>query len=435
MIIEYAVQSELNINDKLGFFFSTKQRFKCAYGGRNGGKSHDVATCTLLRGYVSPLIIVCLREYQKNLEDSVYRLLCNKIREGTQLRDFYDIKSDTIIGKNGTEFIFSGIKNAKNIKSFEGADIAWIEEAQSVSQTSWDILIPTIRKEGSEIWATFNPYDEKDPVYQLFVAKPRINMTTVKINYLENPYCPKIMIEEADYCKRVDYDAYSHIWLGFPQVLSDAVIYKGKYVSEDFTVDYIKGLPYFKGQRIVFHYGMDFGFVHAFAMIESFIHEGTLYVNKEIYMYNLEIDDLNEEVYNHFPHVVDHHVPIYADSARPDMISQLSRARYNRHGKAVRALNVRETVKGKGSVKDGIAFLKNFKKISVHSRCNNTLVEFANYKYVQDKLTGEIKDDIIKANDDAMDALRYSYNPEIEALRRPFFISADTVQALQDFRI
>ena len=166
----------IEVNEKLFFFYNERIRFKSADGGRNGGKSHDIATCALMRGFEQQLIIVCLREFQKNLADSVHRLLSNKIREDEAFSKFYTIQRDKIIGNNGTEFVFSGIRNAVNFKSFEAADIAWVEEAQTISQNSLDILIPTIRKPGSEIWFSFNPYDENDPIYQFTAINPRKNM-------------------------------------------------------------------------------------------------------------------------------------------------------------------------------------------------------------------------------------------------------------------
>ena len=149
--------------------FSKPSRYKVIYGGRGSGKSFSCARVLLGMGYAKPIRILCAREIQRSISDSVHKLLCGQIEE-MGLGGFYSITRDTIRGTNGTEIIFKGLRtNPQEIKSTEGIDICWVEEAQAVSAESWDVLIPTVRKPNSEIWLTFNPLDTNDPTFQRFV--------------------------------------------------------------------------------------------------------------------------------------------------------------------------------------------------------------------------------------------------------------------------
>src|SRR5262249_44110905 len=148
------------------------KRYKVLYGGRYGMKSWGAARALLMLGTQKPLRILCARELQNSIKDSVHKLLSDQI-EILGLREFYDIQQTSIKGVNGTEFSFEGIRhNISKIRSYEGIDICWVEEAVLVSSTSWETLIPTIRKEGSEIWMTFNPELEQDETYKRFVKDP-----------------------------------------------------------------------------------------------------------------------------------------------------------------------------------------------------------------------------------------------------------------------
>lgn len=413
----------LQINKKLSFLYTTPKRFKSVRGGRGGGKSHDFATACLMRGYESPIIIACLREYQKNLSESVHRLLSQKIREDEILKSFYTIYQDKIIGANGTEFSFSGIKNAVNFKSFEGADIAWVEEAQTISQDSLDILIPTIRKHGSEIWFSWNPNEEKDPIYQFCVVNPRDNMISVNINYDENPNCTDELLEEAEYTRTHDYDKYRHVWLGYPRKMSNAAVFKNKFIVKEFDLVDNNGILFYNDKRVTFKHGLDFGFsVDPTAATQSFIQDGVLYITKEVYRYHLETDDIIPAIKSVMPESL--RCKWYADNARPETIAQLAKVRTHRDGHLLEALTIEAAIKGKGSVVDGIEYLKNFKQIVIHPRCKNAIYEFENYQYKQDLKTGEIFAELEDKNNHFIDALRYSYNEEIQALRiRPMSVN------------
>ena len=192
------------------------KRFKVYYGGRGGAKSWAVAQALLLKGAEGKLTILCTREYQSSIKESVHRLLSTQI-ERMGLSSFYEIKGHEIVGKNGTMFIFQGLwNNVTEIKSMEGVDICWCEEADNISESSWDVLIPTIRKEKSEIWLTFNPGDELAATYVNFVVNPKKNSIVKKVGYKDNPWFTSVLREEMEICKKENYKKYLHIWEGEP---------------------------------------------------------------------------------------------------------------------------------------------------------------------------------------------------------------------------
>jgi phage terminase large subunit len=202
-----------------------KSRYKVLYGGRGGAKSWGIARALLIKGAKDPIRILCAREFQTSIKDSVHKLLCDQI-ESLGLLSFYEITQTSIRGRNGTEFSFVGLKNnVSNIKSYEGVDICWVEEAQTTSRLSWNILIPTIRKEGSEIWISFNPELETDETYQRFVANPPADCITMKVNWYDNPWFPDTLRLEKDALKARDEEAYNQVWEGLCRQTVDGAIF------------------------------------------------------------------------------------------------------------------------------------------------------------------------------------------------------------------
>jgi phage terminase large subunit len=202
-----------------------KSRYKVLYGGRGGAKSWGVARALLIKGAKEPLRILCAREFMTSMKDSVHKLLCDQINS-LGLISFYEITQNSIRGKNGSEFSFVGLKNnVANVKSYEGVDICWVEEAQTVSRMSWNVLIPTIRKEGSEIWITFNPELETDETYQRFVLNPPDDCKIVKINWSDNPWFPETLRLEKDALKSRDPQAYNMVWEGLCRQTVDGAIF------------------------------------------------------------------------------------------------------------------------------------------------------------------------------------------------------------------
>lgn len=210
---------------KLKFLFEPS-RYKVAYGGRGSGKSWGFARALLMMGTEKPMRILCAREIQKSIKQSVHTLLKDQI-QALGLGQFYDVVETAIRGINGTEFSFAGLatNTVESIKSFEGVDIVWIEEAQTVSKRSYDILIPTIRKPGSEIWVTFNPYMDTDDTYRRFIINKPNDAVVVKMNYNDNPWFPDVLERERARCKANNPEDYENIWEGATKAAADGAIY------------------------------------------------------------------------------------------------------------------------------------------------------------------------------------------------------------------
>lgn len=209
-----------------------KHRYKVFHGGRGSGKSWAFARALLIQAASEPLRILCCREVQRSIQQSVHQLLKDQIQE-LGMGYLYDITDKAIRCKNGSEFYFTGLAQhtAESVKSYEGIDRVWLEEGQGISKKSLDILIPTIRKEGSEIWISFNPDLESDEVYQRFVVNPPNDCITVQVNYNDNPYMPKVLEEERLHCLAHRPKEHDWIWLGKPRVVADGAIYADEYQS------------------------------------------------------------------------------------------------------------------------------------------------------------------------------------------------------------
>lgn len=218
-------------------------RYKVLYGGRGGSKSWGVARALLIQGAAKPLRILCARELQNSITESVHHLLQDQI-EQLGLTNFYQVQNAQITGVNGTEFIFAGLRNnVTRIKSFEGLDIVWVEEAQTVSKTSWDTLIPTVRKDNSEIWITFNPELDTDETYKRFVASPPANAKVAKVNWDDNPWFPETLRLEKDELKERDPDSYRNVWEGECRSTLEGAIY-AKELRQAADEGRIRNVPY-----------------------------------------------------------------------------------------------------------------------------------------------------------------------------------------------
>jgi phage terminase large subunit len=247
--------SQVDFPIKLQMLFEPK-RYKVLYGGRGGAKSWGVARALLVIGVKKPTRVLCAREFQNSIGQSVHKLLSDQIF-ALKLESFYEITQNSIRGKNGTEFAFVGLKNnVANIKSYEGVDICWVEEAQSVSKTSWNVLIPTIRKEESEIWITFNPELESDETYQRFVISPPENSIVAKINWQDNPWFPDTLRLEKDALYARDRQAYNTVWEGLCRQTVDGAIFAKEMTMADLE-GRITNVPYdpIKPCHVVFDLG------------------------------------------------------------------------------------------------------------------------------------------------------------------------------------
>jgi phage terminase large subunit len=211
---------------KLRFLFKPA-RYKVVRGGRGSSKSWGFARALLILGASKTLRVLCTREVQNSIKDSVHQLLTDQIQL-LGLGGHYEVIANEIRGINGTKFLFAGLstQTIESIKSFEGIDICWVEEGQGVTKRSWTILIPTIRKEGSEIWVSFNPDLDDDETYIRFVVNPPPDCVSIEMNYHDNPWFPEVLEKERAHAERTMLkDEYENIWLGVCKAAVDGAIY------------------------------------------------------------------------------------------------------------------------------------------------------------------------------------------------------------------
>lgn len=407
-------------------------RHRVSFGGRGGAKSWTIATELLIRGTHQVERILCTREFQRSIRDSVKRLLddeINRLGLGLLGSGFYTSTDKEIRGANGTLFVFQGLhRNEQGIKSLEGITICWVEEAQAVSQTSINALTPTIRQVGAEIWWSYNPKLPTDPVDVMFRGKhgPPPGTILINVNFYDNPWFPDVLLRDMEYDQRRDPDKYAHIWLGAYLQHSEAKVFKNwRIMRFDVPEDAVQ------------RFGADWGFSQdPTVLVAAFIGRwsgaawdsdpiadplgSVLFVSAEAYAIGCPIDDTpalfagNDTGQlpgkdrwknpNERPGIPGaNRWKIVADSARPEMIAYM-RAR----GFAIEA-----AVKGPGSVEDGITFLQSY-DICVHPDCVHVADELVHYSYEVDKLTGEVLPKLADKDNNTIDALRYA----LEAVRR-----------------
>ena len=380
---------DTNINLKVANVYKplwkNAKRRNYIYGGRGSGKSHDVAEYCLFRAYQAKIKVLCTRELQNSIADSVYSLLKNKITD-MKLDFFFTVYKDRIVGNNGSEFIFKGIhNNVSEIKSMENISIAWLEESQSLSRESIDVIVPTIRAPGSILIFTFNPYKDNDPIY-IEMKNATEDDLVIKANYSDNPWFPEELRLEMERDKKNDYQKYLWVWEGECLGLSDAQIFRGKYVVENFETP----------KNADFHFGADWGFANdPTTLVRSFIVGNDLYIDMCAGKVGCDLEDtpsLFNEVQGSSIY------PIYADSARPETISFMRSKHYN----------VIAAEKWNGSVEDGIQYLRSFSCIHIHERCKAVAEEFDLYQYKVDRQTGEVLRVPVDKFNHYIDAIRYS---------------------------
>ena len=250
--------------EKLIFLVTSQSRYKIARGGRGSAKSWSFARALLTMGASKRYRFLCAREVQRSIKDSVHKLLKDQI-ETLKLGSFYQVLETEIRGRNGTEFAFTGLSTltVDTIKSFEGVDICWVEEGQTVSKRSWDILIPTIRKDDSEIWVSYNPDLETDETHQRFTTHPPIDCINVEMNWRDNPWFNEVLEKERLHCKEYDPDSYDNIWEGKCRpAVEGAIYYKEIEAAQDHGR--ICALPYDALLRV--HVVMDLGWEDSVAI-------------------------------------------------------------------------------------------------------------------------------------------------------------------------
>jgi phage terminase large subunit len=390
------------------------KRYKGAKGGRSSGKSHFFAEKAVQEMVESPnLRFLCLRETQRSLDHSAKALIEGKIQTMGVSHLFRVMKREIRRLEGNGLMIFEGMQDhtADSIKSFEDFGRAWFEEAHRLSARSLSLLDPTIRRDGSEIWFSWNPEEETAPVEGFFremagetyPTAPGFSVgaaySLVHVNFTNNPFCPQTAKDTAARLYRVDPDAYDHVWLGAYNTKSAAQVLRGKWIVDEFTPGEDWDGPY---------HGADFGFAEdPTVLTRCWIHAGRLYVEREAWGVGIETNHILRHWQNAVEDV-DGYV-VRADSARPETISYL-----RNHGMP----KIVGVDKWPGSIEDGIEHLRQYERIIVHPRCEHTQEQFKLYSHKVDRLTGDVMRDIVDKHNEYPDALRYALAPLIKQRRR-----------------
>lgn len=334
----------------------------------------------------------CVREVQKSLKNSVKLLVEDKIRK-LGVQGSFDILEAEIRTPGGGVIIFQGMQNhtADSIKSLEGFDVAWVEEAQSLSQRSLDLLRPTIRKPGSELWFSWNPAKPTDPVDVLLRGEtPPTDSVVVEVNWNDNPFLPAELLADLEDDRRRDPDKFLHVWQGHYALNSEARVFRNWKVEEFNTP-----------ADAVHRFGADWGFaIDPTVLVRCHIDGRKLYVDAEAWEVGCEIDR-TPALFDRIPG--SRKFLIRADSSRPETVSYMKR----------QGFRITPAIKGQGSVEDGVEFLRSF-DIIVHPRCQKVAEELTLYAYKVDQHTGDILPMLEDKNNHTIDALRYA----LEELRR-----------------
>ncbi|WP_337051354.1 PBSX family phage terminase large subunit [Proteus terrae] len=395
--------ARIEIPPKLIPAFEGNYRYRCSHGGRGSAKTRTFALMTAIRGYMAAMngqsgVILCAREYMNSLEESSMEEVKQAIRSVPWLNDFYELGEKYIRTKcRSVSYVFAGLRhNLDSIKSKARILIAWVDEAESVSEIAWTKLTPTVREAGSEIWVTWNPERDGSATDKRFRKNPPDNAIVVEMNYDDNPWFPSVLEEErlSDQ-ERLDSATYAWIWEGAYLENSDKQVLANKYVVKSFPDDLWQ-----KADRLLF--GADFGFAKdPNTLLRQFILNDCLYIEYEVYGVGVELDYM-PAFYDKIPE--SRKWPIKADSARPETISYLKR----------QGFNISAAKKWQGSVEDGITHLRGFKQIIIHPRCKETAKEARLYSYKTDRITGEVLPVIEDKNNHCWDAVRYGLDGYIK---------------------
>lgn len=342
-------------------------------------------------------VILCCREFQNSLEESSMTEVRLAIESVPWLHAAFDLGDRYIrTADRNIEFIFTGLRhNLSSIKSKAHIHIAWIDEAESVSEAAWRTLLPTVREPGSEVWITWNPEKDGSPTDDRWRKSPPEGAIVAEVNFSDNPWFPEVLEMERKADRARLHDAiYAHVWEGAYLQNSNAHILAGKYAIEEFTPGQDWNGPF---------QGLDWGFAQdPTAAVRCWINGDILYIEHEAGKVGLEIDQTAQYVNMKIPDF-DKYIT-RADNARPESISYVKR---NGLPKAC------AVEKWPGSVEDGIAYMRSFKKIIIHPRCTETIKEARLYSYKVDRLSGDVLPSIIDAYNHFIDAVRYALSPMI----------------------
>jgi len=419
------------------------KRLKIVYGGRGSAKTRTVVSIQTAQASARRERVLCLREIQASIEESSYQELVEEIERRDLSGSFVTGKKTIRVPATRSSFSFRGLyRNQTGIKGFTKATKAWVDEAATVSRESWQILMPTIREHGSEIWVTFNPDKETDPTWTDLIGPYEAlldadgcyeddEVLIIRANYTDNPWFTAELELERAKMERTDKDRYNWIWLGQFNKRSDEVIFAGKYRVEAFETP--------PGVR--FFFGADWGFaVDPTTLNRCWVRGNTLFIDYEAHGLRTESTDIwklfagkegakpaqlkewTSEDTLKYPGVPGARKwKIKADGARPETISQVAR----------QGFNIDAAKKWGGSVEDGIEVLRGFDEIVIHPRCVHTIAEFGLYSYKVDKQTGDILPIIVDKNNHHIDGIRYSLDGYIRGRGQGIIISAEALQRMQ----
>lgn len=391
------------------------QRFKVFWGGRGAAKSLAIAEAIVRIAVRHRIRVLCVREFQISMRDSSYKVLQDTVRR-LRLDAYFTFTKEGIRTACGSEIIFKGMHaNEDGIRSTQGIDICWVEEAHSVSSDSWRALIPTVRGGSSQIWVSYNLIEEGCATHQRFVADPLRTRSADryfvrKINYDENPFFPGTELEQDMLEDRAtDQHLYEHVWLGFPLRMTEAMVLHKKYIVDEFSDDLWK-----EAERL--HFGADFGYsTDPSTLIREFVLPGRgskggdrLFIDHEAYGHNVELDEY-DDFYGAIPE--SRNWPIKADSAQPAHISHI-RLKFG--------YNISGAEKWPGSVEDGIKYLRHYDEIVIHKRCVQTANEARLWRWKVDKKQLDEKGRpvvlpiLVQKHDHCWDASRYGLDGHIQ---------------------
>ncbi|MGC6358248.1 PBSX family phage terminase large subunit, partial [Pasteurella multocida] len=388
-------------------FSKPNMRYRGSFGGRGSAKTRTFAKMTAVIAYKRAMagdsgVILCGREFMNSLEDSSLEEVKQAIRAESFLNDFFEIGEKYIRTKCGrVSYIFSGLRhNLDSIKSKARILLAWVDEAESVSEMAWSKLIPTVREHNSEIWLTWNPEKRDSATDKRFRQFPPDSSVIVEMNYTDNPWFPDVLEQERlNDKKRLDDATYRWIWEGAYLEASEAQIFNGKYEELEFKPNQDFNGPYF---------GLDFGFAKdPTAAVKCWVFDNNLYIEYEAGKTGLELDHTAGFMKERVPDIEKY--ILRADSARPESISYLKRNGIPR---------IEGVKKWSGSVEDGIEHIKSYKKVYIHPRCKETLREFRLYSYKTDRLTGDVLPTVLDEHNHYIDAIRYALNPLMQHMGR-----------------
>lgn len=393
---------QINLSDKISDIFDdlmrdpssfgTSIRFRGADGGRGSGKTYQFATMTAVvaMDFSARRVkgnILCGREYMNSLADSSMEEIKTAIYNHN-MGYYFDVGEKYIrTADKRVTYLFAGLnRNLNSLKSKSNIILAWIDEAEPVSDMAWSKLIPTVRAKQSEIWLTWNPEDEGSATDKRFKLSDVKHGKFSTVNYKDNPWFPEVLEKSrlAD-LENLDPATYAWIWEGAYRVESDAQILHGKVAVKEFDPEKHWGGPY---------YGLDWGFSQdPTAAVKCWTDDNILYIEYEAGKVGLELDDTSNYLIDRMPGIEKYR--IYADSARPESISHVKR-----NGLPF----IKPVKKWPGSVEDGIAHLRSYKSIIIHPRCKQTIRESRLYSYKVDRNSGDVLPDIIDANNHFLDA-------------------------------